>query len=414
MTTYNTKGEPEYTKGRGEAALINLLQKQQDAVEGFVAKTNEKFDSLAYDVLEMQKKAGRPNLGGSSESDTPKSSGWVNAKTAEPILVLKHAQHLAQPNGNTPSVGRFLRGLCLGGQAHDAHELAEERKAMGANEDPSGGYTVSGSLADQWIDNLRANMVLSKAGAITLPMDAGEVAIAKLTADPTCSWHAENAALADASPTFGRLTLKSKTVACLVKFSVELGQDAVNLESQLQGAITKAMANAIDAAGMNGVTTNAAAAPTGIFNLTGRNSVTSIGAPTTWDFLVDGMYELAADNVSMENIGALIAHPAVWRKMRKLKTGISGDNTPLTMPAEVAALPKLWTTAAPLTGGTTASGIIADWSNLIFGVRKTITVKVLSESYMGSNLQLAVLAYARVDFGAARPAAFCTLEGITV
>ena len=100
--------------------------------------------------------------------------------------------------------------------------------------------------------------------------------------------------------------------------------------------------------------------------------------------------------------------------MRKLKTGISGDNTPLTMPAEVASLPKLWSTAAPLAAGTTAKGIIANWSDLIIGMRQQISVKVLSEAFMGSNLELAVLAYARVDFGAARPESFCTLEGITV
>ena len=61
-----------------------------------------------------------------------------------------------------------------------------------------------------------------------------------------------------------------------------------------------------------------------------------------------------------------------------------------------------------------ASGIIADWRDLIFGIRSQITVRVLSETYMGSNLQIAVLAYARVDFAATRPASFCTLEGITV
>jgi HK97 family phage major capsid protein len=149
-------------------------------------------------------------------------------------------------------------------------------------------------------------------------------------------------------------------------------------------------------------------------NLADRNKVLTIGAPTSWDFLVDGMYELAADNVPMENIGAFIAHPAVWKKMRKLKTGITNDNTPLTMPAEIAALPKLWTTAAPLTGGTTATGIIGNWRDLIFGVRNQITVRVLSEAYLGDSLQIALLAYARVDFAATRPESFCTMEGISV
>jgi hypothetical protein len=100
--------------------------------------------------------------------------------------------------------------------------------------------------------------------------------------------------------------------------------------------------------------------------------------------------------------------------MRKLKTGIASDNTPLTAPAEVAALPKLWTTAAPLTGGTTAKGIIANWSDLLFGIRQDINVRVLDQAFMGSNLQLAMLVYARCDFVGVREQSFCTLEGITV
>jgi len=120
------------------------------------------------------------------------------------------------------------------------------------------------------------------------------------------------------------------------------------------------------------------------------------------------------DNVPAEQIGALIGHPALWKKMRKLKTGITSDLTSLVPPPEVAALPKLWTTAAPLAGGTTAKAVMGNWSDLLFGVRKAITVKVLTEAFMGSNLQVAVLAYARVDFGAARHQSFVTMEGITV
>ena len=398
--------------------IADMVRKQGEDWQAAKDRNDARIKNVESAVGDFLKKAARP-ASGADDLDEPlalKSEGWINAKTAEPVLVLRHGQTLAkpQPTGDAPSVGRFLRGLCLGGTAPDAAALTEERKSLNIGTDPAGGYTVSGILADQWIDALRANMVLSKAGGLVLPMEAGQVSIARVTGDPACSWHGEGAAIAEADPTFGKLTLNAKTIVCLVKFSVELAQDSMNLEQQLSNVIVSAMANAIDSAGMNGVATNASAAPEGLFNLADRNSVTSIGAPTSWDFLVDGMYELALDNTPMENIGALIAHPAVWKKMRKLKTGITNDNTPLTMPAEVAALPKLWSTAAPLASGTTAKGIIANWSDLVMGMRQQITVKVLSESFLGSNLQLAVLAYARVDFGAARPGSFCTLEGITV
>lgn len=70
------------------------------------------------------------------------------------------------------------------------------------------------------------------------------------------------------------------------------------------------MAGAIDQAGLVGRTSDGALAPKGLFNYSGINKVTSIGAPTSWDHLIDGMYELMADNVPEDAIGAMIGHPA--------------------------------------------------------------------------------------------------------
>ena len=395
---------------------VKLIEKQGDELSAHYKKTDARFSELEKDLNDIHKKAGRPSAGDGDYVVKAKHEEFFDVKTKKSVPVLAHSNSLASLDykANLPSIGRILRGIALGGRNDDAGELELERKSLGIAGDPSGGYTVSGALSSQWIDTLRASMVLSRAGARTIPMESGTLSLARVVTDPTCSWHGENAALADSSPTFGSVNLAAKTVVCLVKLSLELAQDSANIEQILQSTITNAMAAAIDRAGLVGTSTDAAGAPSGIMNLENRNSVTAIGAPTAWDFLLDGMYELAADNVPLDNIGAFVAHPAVWLKMRKLKTGITNDKTPLTMPAEIAALPKLWTTAAPLTGGTTASGIIADWRDLIFGVRKDISIRVLSETFMGSNLQLAVLAYSRVDFAATRAQSFCTLEGITI
>jgi HK97 family phage major capsid protein len=403
--------------------IHDVLTKQGDAFDAWKKKQEAKLEDLESTVLDVAKKAGRPSMGlNADHSQASTHETWVDAKSKRPVQVLTHGDRLAavstksgdQSGTKMPSMGRVMRGLVLGGRADDHEQLADERKAMSISSDPAGGYTVGGSLAGEWIDLVRAEMVLSRAGARTIPMDAGELTIAKVTGDPTISWHVENQPLPESEPTFGAVTLRSKTVVCHCKLSLELSQDSANIEQMLQSVIVKSMANAIDSCGINGVSTNPTNAPAGIAELAGRNTVTSIGAPTSWDFVTDGMYELLADNMPMTNIGALVAHPALWKKMRKLKTGISGDNTPLTAPDEVAKLPKLWTTAAPLVGGTTAKGIIADWRDLLFGVRRDITVHVLREAHMGSNLQIGVLAYARVDFVATRAASFCTLEDITV
>lgn len=391
--------------------VINLIDDQGTRMKSWRDSQEARVNELQSTIDNLMKVQGRPKL---LAAPAARKDAWIDTKSHKPIAVLEHGEAFKAQGQETPSMGRVLRGLVLGGRAHDARDLDEERKALSIGSDPAGGYTVQGVLANEWIDLLRANMVLSKAGARTVPMEGNSLSLARVTGDPVISWHGENAPLTDAEATLGQVTLQAKTVVCLVKMSLELSQDSANIEQILESTISQAMANAIDSAGINGVTVNAGAAPSGLIALADRNRVTAIGAPTCWDFLVDGMYELAADNVPMDRIGALVAHPALWKKMRKLKSGITNDNTPLTMPQEVAALPKLWTTAAPLTGGTTATGIIADWRDLLFGVRQDITIKVLSEAFLGSNLQIAVLAYARVDFAATRQASFCTLEGITV
>lgn len=390
-----------------------VLDQQGGEFKTYVDKTGQRIDELARVVDEIALKAARPGGMGGGNTTTAPAQTWVDTKTKARIPVLRPTDSLAALERKTdgiPSMGRVLRGLVLGSAADDARELEDERKALSVGNDVGGGYTVAGVLSSQWIDLLRAQMVLSRAGAMTVPMDGATLTLARLTGDPAVSWHAENAALEAVEPTFGDMTLTARTVVCLIKMSLELSQDSANIETILQNSLVNAMAGAIDSAGLVGVTPE----PGGIFEMTGRNTVTSVGAPTSWDFVVDGMYELMADNMPQESIGALIAHPALWKKMRKLKTGITNDNTPLTMPAEVAALPKLWTTAAPLTSGTTAKAAMGNWSDLLFGVRKNITVKVLSEAFLGSNLQVAVLAYARVDFGATRRQSFVTMEGITV
>lgn len=404
------------------AEVISLIETQAKKADEFRAVQTARIDNVEKWAREIEKKAGRPGaeLQGTFGPDSHAAAAhetWIDVKSKKSVPVLRHDQSLAALETKAesqPSLGRVLRGIVLGGTAHDAHELEAERKSMNIFGDPSGGYTVSGALSSQWIDSLRAQMVLSRAGAVTFPMDAGQVGIARVTADPTCTWRGESVALPEASPTFGRVNLNAKTVVCLVKMSLELAQDSANIEQQLQNVIVNAMAAAIDSAGLNGSATDQAAAPDGIYNASGINQISTVGAPTDYSFVLDGMYELLADNVSMTSIGALIGHPKIWRKLAGLKTGITSDLTTLVQPPEVAAVPKLWTTAAPFTGGTTCSAIIGDWRDLVFGVRKDIQIRVLSESFMGSNLQVAVLAYARVDFQPTRATSFCVMPGITI
>lgn len=396
--------------------LVGFIDDQTKGLEQFKTRHYNELAELKRYVQTAEIAAGRAKLpipGGVGALAKP-TRQMLDVKSGKTIPVYGPTEHVASDGydgKSQPSIGRVLRGLLLGGNAPDAEQLADERKALSIAVDPSGGYTVGGQLATSWIDLLRSEMVLSKAGATTVPMDGNSLTLAKVTSDPSCFWHAENADIADSEASFGAVTLTAKTVVCLVKLSLELSQDSANIEEILSSTINRSMAGAIDAAGLNGV--GSGIAPSGLFSLPNRNIISAVGSPANYDFLIDGLHSLALANVPPDAVGAMVGHPTLWRKLAKLKTGIAGDQTSLVQPTEVARLPKLWTTAAPLAGNT-AKAIMGYWPDLMFGVRKNISIKVLQEQYMASNLQLAVLAYARVDFAATRAQSFTTLEGITV
>jgi HK97 family phage major capsid protein len=380
--------------------------------------------SYRDDVAELTSRmeaveAGKDRPRGPGVPTTPPAT-FYDLKSGKPVHTLGHQQKLADLTEKKTGVtlGRWLRGVLLGDKADDHRELADELKSLATTPDASGGYTVPAPLAAEFIDNLRARMVLSQAGARTVPMSSETLRIAKVTADPTFTWHIENASLSASDPTLGAATLKSNTVVGLVKFSLELAQDSVNIEQILSQVLAQGAATAIDAAGLAGtgqVTSPVGHSPTGVASFSGRNTVTSVGVPSSYSFVADAITKLLTANVPYDRVGALIYHPYLWSKFNKLVTGISGDKTTLPLPAYMQGRQQLVTTSAPITGSpTTTTAFIGDWGDLLFGVRQQVSIQFLREAFLGSNLQIGALVYARVDFQPARAASFTTMEGITV
>jgi HK97 family phage major capsid protein len=150
---------------------------------------NKVIEGLATRMDGLEARANRLNLS-SARPAVKVLAQFIDTTSRQRIAVLgadDRLEALEQKSGDLPSMGRVLRGIALGGQAHDAAELAEERKALGIGTDTAGGYTVSGALSSQWIDLLRAQMVLNRAGVTTIPMENNSLTLAKVTGDPTVS-----------------------------------------------------------------------------------------------------------------------------------------------------------------------------------------------------------------------------------
>lgn len=332
--------------------------------------------------------------------------GWTDDK-GQPVRVLRNTDRMAKGRQRDGvGLGDVVRAM-VAGPRNDA-----EKRALTEGTTTAGGYTVPTPLATWFIDRLRTQSVAIRAGAMTVPMESQTLAIARLDTDPTIGWRAELDAVATGDPTFSRVLLTAKSLAGIVRMSRELFADTVNAGAMIEGALAKAMALEIDRAAIFGDGTGNS--PTGVINTSGINEVsmgTNGAALTNADKLLDTIYEMALDNAAAPT--AMVMHPRTELSMDKLK---DGDGMPLTWPEKIAKLPRLVTTAAPITetqgSSSVASSIVfGDYTQLMIGMREDINIRLLSELYAATG-EVALLVHARMDVQLAHKASFSRLKGI--
>ncbi|MES1192604.1 MAG: phage major capsid protein [Steroidobacter sp.] len=396
--------------------LNETIEKVGRGFEEFRDAHSKRLDGIVDRLEELEAKRlvpGRVNGAVQAQSGL---EYLTDIKSGEQIPLLSHAHKLADlgtkalPKNNTGiSFGRWLRAVMVGKHADDGRELTEELKSLAIAPDASGGYTVPTVLLAEFIDLLRSRLVLSQAGVRTVPMTSKVVQLAKVVSDPVCEWHSENGNLNASDPSFDVVQLNAKTITCLTKFSLELSQDSVNIETVLQNTIAGAMAVAIDAAGLGGTNTYG---PSGVMTFAGRSRLQSIGALSSYDPFVRAKGALLQQNISEASLQNFIVGVDTWESMALMKTGLSGDKTALPIPPALQGMKFLATTGAPQNAGspTSSVGFLANWSDYLFGIRSEIRLQILREAFLGSNLQLAILAYARCDFAPTRESSFVTLE----
>ena len=118
---------------------------------------------------------------------------------------------------------------------------------------------------------------------------------------------------------------------------------------------------------------------------------------------------------------AYIMSPRTATDLSLLKTGLQGDQTQLSRPAELSDLRRgrmlLTTTAIPTdeehgTADNATRIITGNFRDLWIGMRTEIRIEVLREAF-AENLQYAFLAFLRADIGVVRPQSFAQIIGIT-
>ncbi|MDI7245856.1 MAG: phage major capsid protein [Bacillota bacterium] len=392
----------------------NYLGKQIAAIEGRAVPEAWTPEECRQAVADLSKPLGtvaarreQPGWGGLADSN---ESG---IRILRPDQRLSEARSYDLPDGiraDELSLGRFVRGIVTG-----SWQNAEaERRALSTTPDASGGFLIPEPLAVYVIDLARANSVALQAGVSTMLMESKTLTVPKLAADPTTGWKAEGVAIPeDATTAFEAVTLTSKTLACLVRMSLELFEDAPTAGQAVERAISAAMALAIDKAVLLGSGTGEE--PLGIANTTGIQSIsmgTNGAAITSYD-----PFSQAAEKIATENgqAWAVVLHPRDMGAIDRLK---DSTGQPLQAPASWDSLRKLTTSTIPtdLTQGTAVNASLAllgDFSLVYLGVRLPISLEISREAGDAfAKGQILIRARWRGDVAVARPKHIVKITGI--
>lgn len=312
------------------------------------------------------------------------------------------------------SIGRAVQGMITG--RWEGAEL--ERRALAEGVGASGGFLTPEPLAAEAIDRVRNRARVIEAGARTVPMTSDTLSIPRLATGVTAAWRTENTAVAESDPAFERVTFTARTLAVQVKLSYELAEDMSPESADLiTDELTAALSLELDRVALRG--TGTAPEPRGIRNQTGVEVQAHGGANgaalTNYDPLIAAAAGVQADN---HEASAAILSSRTAASLATLKTGITGDNTPLTPPPYLANLRLLVSNQIPvaLTVGTstdTTELYTGDFSQLLIGVRPSIGVRLVrsAERHLDTLSHL-IVAYLRADIQLQHPAAFVVTTGI--
>jgi HK97 family phage major capsid protein len=274
-------------------------------------------------------------------------------------LELEVSAELARRSGRSP------RGIMV------PFAVAEQRDVLTSN---TGGNLVPNPLrADQFIDVLRINPTVARAGAMTLDGLVGDVDIPRQITSGSTTTVTEHAAVSETSQTFDQVQLRPKTVGAYTEVSRRFLINSTPAgESVVRRDLAAAINVEIDRQALIGdpttsPTTNEA---TGVVATSGINSVAFGGAPS-WASIQSMIAAVAADNAEMGSL-SFIGNSYTRKELLSTLMAASTDSRHLTeAPNSLAGYSLLMSnhlagnpTSSPMVDGQLLYG---NWSDLILG-----------------------------------------------
>jgi HK97 family phage major capsid protein len=317
-----------------------------------------------------------------------------------------------EPDGDF-DIGRVITAKLL--NRMDMLSPYEIKASAHGGSETDGGYLLNPAGSMQVLDLARSASRIMQAGAMTVPMNARELNVVRVTGDPTAQWRAEAVAVTASNPTFDRVTLRARTLAAIVPISIEMLEDAANAADQIKMLLQTALGAELDRAALMG--TGGGEEPIGIVNTVGVDEQSSVGTPADYTDVSASILAILNGNYPGEISDlAWLAAPAQFGTYDGLVSSV--DAQPLIPTPWASQLRKLATTK--LSG----TMVVGDFSQLLIGMRTSgVRIEVLpagtatdanGTSYNAtSQLMRHIVAHLRADVVCLRPTWFSKLTGVT-
>ena len=196
--------------------------------------------------------------------------------------------------------GKTAQGIML-----PAEVLRTWKRDMNSSDDAS--LFSDDFRGGDFIDALRNSSSVMQAGARMLGGLSGDVKIPRKTAASTAAWiSTEGGDASESEMTVGQVSLSPKTLGAFTDVTRQLLlQSSLDVESLIRDDLSRALAIAIDKAGLEG--TGASGQPTGILSTSGVNTVTNFaGANPTFAEVVSLETAVAEDNALQGNLSYIM------------------------------------------------------------------------------------------------------------
>ena len=284
-------------------------------------------------------------------------------------------------------------------------DLYKRELTVGSNS-AGGFFAPSAQLGSEWINALRAKMVLAELGMRTMSGLTTKVQIPKISAGAAAAFVAESGAVADQTVTTAQITLQARTLGARSSVSrLLLLESDPSIEQIVRDDLVAAIASKIQDVMIEGGGSNE---PTGVTQTSGIGAINvgDNGGPPTWALITNLVREVEVDNaVINDSTLGFATNPKLKSKMAQVaKVGSSDSVMLLNDPwTSLYGYPIRFSTDVPsnltkgTTSGTCSALIFGDWSQLImasWGASPDVLVDPYSSSSDGT---VQIIVFSEID-----------------